>query len=122
MLENILLGIVSICTFISYFPQLLKCIKSKDRQLEDLSVSSWILWVVSSLSYTIYTFLCTDSFMLIFETCLELSFCIIIMIFAIRYREKTNQNEKEGRDALRQVAGGKLLARERSDRQAGGDL
>lgn len=86
MLENILLGIVSICTFISYFPQLLKCLKSKE--LEDLSITSWILWVVSSFSYTLYAFLCTDSFMLIFETCLEFGFCVIIMIFAIIYKER----------------------------------
>ena len=93
MLENILLSIVSVCTFISYFPQLVKCIKSK--QLEDLSITSWILWVVSSLSYTLYAFLCTDSFMLVFETCLELSFCIAILIFAIIYRGKTNKDKKE---------------------------
>ena len=93
MLENVLLGIVSVCTFISYFPQLVKCMKSK--QLEDLSISSWVLWVVSSLSYTLYAFLCTDSFMLIFETCLELSFCVIILIFAIIYREKPQAKEED---------------------------
>ena len=91
-----LLGIVSICTFISYFPQIVKCIKSK--QLEDLSITSWILWVVSSLSYTLYAFLCTDSFMLIFETCLELSFCVIILAFAIIYREKPNKKQIKNKD------------------------
>ena len=29
MLENILLGIVSICTFFSYFTQIVKCLKTK---------------------------------------------------------------------------------------------
>ncbi len=91
MLENILLGIVSVCTFFSYFPQIVKCIRSKE--LEDLSITSWILWVVSSLSYTLYAFLCTDSFMLVFETCLELSFCVIILTFAIIYREKPNKKQ-----------------------------
>ncbi len=91
MLENVLLGIVSICTFLSYFPQIIKCLKSKE--LEDLSITSWILWVISSLAYTLYAFLCTDSFMLIFETCLELAFCVIIMTFAIIYREKPHKKE-----------------------------
>lgn len=95
MLENILLGIVSICTFISYFPQLLKCMKSKE--LEDLSIGSWVLWVVSSLSYTLYAFLCTDSFMLIFETCLELFFCVVIMIYAIKYRERPNKQTENNK-------------------------
>ena len=78
MLENILLTIVSICTFISYFPQIVKCLKTK--QAEDLSVWSWVLWVISSLSYSLYAILCTSSFMMIFETCLELTFCLIILI------------------------------------------
>ena len=102
MLENILLGIVSICTFISYFPQIVKCLKTKEA--EDLSIWSWILWVVSSLAYTSYAIICTDSFMLVFETTMELTFCAIILICAIIYRKKdpkiiissddTNENKK----------------------------
>ena len=75
MLENILLAIVSICTFISYFPQIIKSLRTK--QAEDLSIGSWILWVVSSLANTLYAILCTSSVMLIFETCLKLTFCLI---------------------------------------------
>jgi len=86
MLENVLLGIVSVCTFISYFPQIVKCLKT--RQAEDLSIWSWILWVISSVSYTLYALLCTDSFMLIFETCLELFFCLLILFLVIIYRTK----------------------------------
>lgn len=85
MLENILLGIVSVCTFISYFPQIIKSLKTKSA--EDLSVWSWVLWVVSSLAYTLYAVLCTNSFMLIFETALELGFCIIILLCAIFFRK-----------------------------------
>lgn len=92
MLENVLLGIVSVCTFISYFPQIVKCLRTK--QAEDLSIWSWILWVISSLSYTLYAFICTNSFMLIFETCLELSFCLIILICAIVFRRNNPQKEK----------------------------
>lgn len=84
MIGNILLGIVSICTFISYFPQTIKLIKTKKSN--DLSIQSWILWVTSSLAYTIYAIAVSKDFMLIFETGLELSFCIIILILAIRYR------------------------------------
>ena len=81
---NILLGIVSICTFISYFPQTVKLIKTKKSA--DLSIQSWILWVVSSFSYTLYALIVSKDFMLIFETSLELSFCLIILMLAIRYR------------------------------------
>ena len=41
MVGNILLGIVSICTMISYLPQTIKLIKTKKSS--DLSINSWIL-------------------------------------------------------------------------------
>lgn len=88
MLGNILLGIVSFCTFISYFPQIVKLIKTKKS--EDLSVQSWILWVTSSLAYTLYAILVSKDIMLIFETCLELFFCLLILILALVYRKNNS--------------------------------
>ena len=85
MLGNILLAIVSLCTFISYLPQTLKLIKTKKS--EDISIQSWILWVISSLSYTIYAIMISNDGMLIFETSLELFFCLIILILSIKYRK-----------------------------------
>ena len=84
MLGICLLGIVSICTFISYFPQTVKLLKNKKS--DDLSIPSWILWVMSSLSYTIYAICVSKDLMLIFETTLELSFCLVILLLTIRYR------------------------------------
>jgi MtN3 and saliva related transmembrane protein len=84
MLGNILLGIVSLCTMISYLPQTIKLIKTKKSN--DLSINSWILWVISSLSYTLYAFICSKDFMLIFETSLELFFCLLILLLAIKYK------------------------------------
>ncbi len=84
MLGNILLGIVSICTMISYLPQTIKLIKTKKSN--DLSINSWILWVASSLSYTLYAYLCSNDFMLRFETSLETFFCITIVLLAIKYK------------------------------------
>lgn len=88
MLGNILLAIVSLCTLISYLPQTIKLIRTKSA--EDLSISSWVLWVTSSLAYTLYAVLCSDDGMLIFETALELAFCLIILLLALIYR-----NQKE---------------------------
>ena len=85
MLGNILLGIVSLCTLISYLPQTIKLLKTKKSN--DISIISWILWVVSSFSYTLYALLVSKDFMLIFETSLELTFCIIILILSIIYRK-----------------------------------
>ena len=84
MLGNFLLGIVSICTFVSYFPQTIKLLKNKKSN--NLSISSWILWVVSSLSYTIYAICISKDIMLIFETSLEMFFCLLILLLTIKYR------------------------------------
>lgn len=84
MLGNILLGIVSLCTMISYLPQIIKLIRTKKSN--DLSINSWILWVTSSFSYTLYAVLCSKDFMLIFETSLELAFCLIILLLALKYK------------------------------------
>lgn len=86
MLGDVLLGIVSLCTLVSYLPQAIKLIKTQESN--DLSTTSWIIWVVSSFSYLLYAFLCSNEFMLKFETVLEFSFCLIILILTIYYRKK----------------------------------
>ena len=94
VLGTILLGIVSVCTFVSYFPQIVKCLKTKKS--EDLSVWSWVLWVVSSFAYTLYAILCQDTVMLIFETSLELLFCVIILVCAIVFRKNKKESNSHG--------------------------
>ena len=85
MLENILLGILTMCTIISYLPQTVNLIKTKKSN--DLSLKSWILWVVSSLSYTLYALLCSDEVMLLVETSVEFFFCLLILSLAVKYRK-----------------------------------
>ena len=86
MLGDVLLGIVSLCTLVSYLPRAIKLIKTQESN--DLSTTSWIIWVVSSFSYLLYAFLCSNEFMLKFETVLEFSFCLLILILTIYYRKK----------------------------------
>ena len=95
MIGDVLLGIVSSCTLISYLPQAIKLVKTK--KLNDLSTTSWIIWVVSSFSYSLYAFLCSDEFMLKFETTLEFSFCLLILLLTIKYR-KNNKREGDKND------------------------
>ena len=85
MVGNILLGIVSVCTMISYLPQTIKLIKTKKSS--DLSINSWILWVVSSFSYTLYAVLCSKDFMLIFETSLELFFLFVNIVVSYKIQK-----------------------------------
>ncbi len=48
--------------------------------------------MTSLLAYTLYAVLCQYNFMLIFETSLELLFCVIILICAIVFRDKKVKN------------------------------
>ena len=84
MLGNILLGVVALCTMIAYLPQTIKLIKTK--KADDISLLSWIIWVISSCCYTLYAVLVSKDFMLIFETSLELLFCIIILVLSYIYQ------------------------------------
>ncbi len=86
MLGNILLGIVTACTFISYLPQAIKIIRTKEA--EDLSIHTLILWVVSSLAYVLYAFLCSNEIMLKVETSVEFFFCLLILVLAELYNDK----------------------------------
>ena len=86
---DILLGIVSFCTSISYLPQIMKLLKTKKS--EDLSIVSWVVWVVNSFSYLLYAFLCSKEFMLRFETTLEFSFCVLILVLTIYYRKSNTK-------------------------------
>ena len=80
---NILLIIVSICTIISYAPQIIQLIKTKKS--EDIAVSSWVLWTTASTSYLIYSFIVAD-FMLIVSSLLEFSLNLTVLILSIKYK------------------------------------
>lgn len=86
MSGNVLLGIVSLCTIISYVPQIIKLIKTKKS--DDLSSSSWMLWVISSLAFTLYTLIINKDLMLIFKALLELMFCSVILLLSLIYKSK----------------------------------
>lgn len=96
VLGNILLTIVSIGTFVSYLPQIIKCLKT--RKCDDLSVWSWTIWGITSLSYVLYAILCQNSIMFIFQAMLELIFCLIILICSIVFREKKQKYNKKDED------------------------
>ena len=88
MLANVLLSIVSICTLISYGPQITQLIISKSS--DDLSISSWVVGTISYLAYVLYAYLCTTDNMLKFTSMLELvlSCMVLILIVFFRIRDK----------------------------------
>jgi len=93
MLGNILLSIVSICAIISYLPQVVKLLKTKKS--DELSIGSWVLWVISSVACVLYAGLCNQDPMLIFQAALELFFCVLILALVLFYRKKPSHRRKK---------------------------
>ena len=85
MLMLVLITIVTICTYISYAPQIVKILKTKSAA--DLSITTWILWVITCVCYTGYAIL-DGSLGLIISCVSELVLCIIILYLSIKYRKK----------------------------------
>ncbi len=83
-LGNILLLAVSICSFISYLPQIIKTISTHSS--EDISISSWAINSISMAAYVAYAILISGDPMLVFATGCECSFTVTILILAIKYR------------------------------------
>lgn len=52
---SLLCGIDTVCNCISYIPQVVRLIKYKKS--EDLSIASWVLWIVSSCADSLYSIL-----------------------------------------------------------------
>lgn len=88
MKENICslcLFIVSVCTMIAYIPQCVKILRTK--KTEDISIGSWVIWVVSSTSYLIYSLLIWE-FWLVLSSLLEFGLNLLILILTIVYKDR----------------------------------
>ena len=91
MLANVLLSIVSICTLISYGPQITQLIISKSS---DLSISSWVVGTISYLAYVLYAYLCTTDNMLKFTSMLELVLSCMVLILIVFFRIRDKRKRK----------------------------
>lgn len=85
---NITMGIVILCTYISYVPQIIKIIRTK--KAEDLSIASWALWSISGTSALIYSILLQRNEMII-ETLSETVLIMITFILSITYNNRLKQ-------------------------------
>ena len=92
MLANVLLSIVSICTLISYGPQISQLIISKSS--DDFSISSWVVGTISYLAYVLYAYLCTTDNMLKFTSMLELVLSCMVLILIVFFRIRDKRKRK----------------------------
>ena len=86
MKETILIAtmwIVTICTYISYVPQIYKLIKTKKS--DDLSIPSWVLWTLSAICNTVYSIVLLRA-ELIIASVSELLLIVATLILSLAFR------------------------------------
>ena len=94
MKHSIALGLLSVYTvleFIAYIPQIVKILKTK--RADDLSLTSWFVWITTDLSYLGYVLLETPEIGVIFIAVLDLIFIISVFLLTMYY-QKHNRRRK----------------------------
>ena len=79
-----LMGIITVCAYIGYIPQIITLIKKKYSK--DLSITSWSIWIFSTACGTAYSILIKRPELLIMYVS-ELVLSLIILILIIKYRK-----------------------------------
>lgn len=100
---TITMWIVTVCTYISYAPQIVKLVKTKKS--EDLSIASWILWSISALSNLIYSIVLGRT-ELIIASVSEFVLIMTTLILTIYYEYKNNyyiESEEVFQDRINKV-------------------
>ena len=88
MKETIALGLLSVYTvleFVAYIPQIVKILKTK--RADDLSLTSWFVWITTDLSYLGYVLLETPQFVVIFIALIDLFFIITVFLLTMYYQK-----------------------------------
>lgn len=91
----ITMWIVTICTYISYVPQIVKILKTKSS--EDISVWSWVLWTLSSFCNFIYSVVLGRSELVIAGVS-ELFLTAVVLLLSLLYKHKPHTIELCGLD------------------------
>lgn len=86
-LLQITMWIVTICTYISYVPQIYKLYKTKHS--EDLSIQSWLLWTVSALANTMYSIVLLRV-ELIIASVSEALLILVVLLQTLYYNRKNS--------------------------------
>ena len=88
MKATIALILISVCTIlelIAYMPQIVKILKTKSA--DDLSLSSWLMWVVADICYLAYVLLESPEIGVVFLSVLSLTLVLIVFVLAFFYQK-----------------------------------
>lgn len=84
---QITMWIVIACTYISYVPQIIKLIKTKEA--DDLSIASWILWTLSAVANLMYSIILARV-ELIISSISETGLILAVLVLTLYYNYKNN--------------------------------
>ena len=84
MKATIALILISVCTIselVAYMPQIAKILKTKSA--DDLSLTSWLIWIISDICYLAYVLLESPEIGVVFLALLNLS--LVLFIFGLTF-------------------------------------
>lgn len=84
---NITMWVVTVCTYISYMPQIVKLLKTKKS--EDLSVASWVLWTISAIANLVYSIV-LGRVELIIASLSDFLLIALVLLLTVYYNYKNN--------------------------------
>ena len=87
-----LLSLYTVLEFMAYMPQIIKLLKTKHA--DDLSLSSWFVWITADLCYLAYVLLESPEVGVIFICTLDLVFLFVVLWLTMRYQKRTKRNRK----------------------------
>ena len=88
----ILLVVYTICEVIAYLPQMIKLIKT--RSADDLSITSWLIWVISGVCYLAYVLLSSPEIGVIYIASMNLVFMMTVYVLTVYYQRKSKKSQK----------------------------
>ena len=95
--------IVTICTYISYVPQIVKLLKTKKS--EDLSITRWCLWSISSLANLVYSII-LGRWELVIASISEFLLILVTLILTIWHNYKNNyylESEEQFQERINRI-------------------
>ena len=88
-----LLLIYTVLEIIAYMPQIIKILKTKHA--DDLSLTSWFMWIASDTSYLGYVLLESPEPGIVFLAVFSLSFVFIVFFLTLFYQNHDNARKTQ---------------------------
>ena len=93
MIALILLVVYTICEYTAYIPQIVKLIKTKSA--DDLSITTWLTWVISGVCYLVYVLLESPEIGVIYIASMNLIFMMVVCILTAYYQKNKRTHRQK---------------------------